>query len=240
MKQTVKLRFAIVGDVILDEYLDGRVDRISPEAPVPVHLVKSRNLEAGGAANAARNVQMAGGHSLLFGVVGQDEAFQQLKEILKEDGVNAEGLVGVNDRITVKKTRITSNNQQLLRVDWEQQTSITTEHQDILFSRLEKAEFDALLISDYGKGTLPKPFVQRLIALSHKKKVPCVIDPKGQDYERYHGADLIKPNKKEALEALGISVDVGSKMSGEELGKALKNKFGFNNVLVTLGPHPTF
>lgn len=225
---------AIVGDVILDEYLDGRVDRISPEAPVPIHLVKKRTLTAGGAANAARNIAKVGGHCKLFGVVGQDEAFEQLKAILKSDEVDTHGLIGVSDRITVKKSRITSNHHQLIRIDWEQQTSITQEHQDILFEKLLNVKFDALIISDYGKGTLPRPFVQRLIQLSKERKVPCLIDPKGQDYSRYKGADLIKPNRKEAHEALGLSMDIP--LSGGDLGEQLQKQFEFKNVLVTLGP----
>ena len=162
------IKVAIVGDVILDEYLDGLVGRISPEAPVPVHLVKERKLTAGGAANDARNVKKAGGECILFSICGSDEAYKQLKDILSKDGIDSSGLISVTDRPTVKKTRITSNNQQLLRVDWEKVHPITIEQQNSLFDKIESSDFDALLISDYAKGTLPKVFLQKLIGLSRE------------------------------------------------------------------------
>src|SRR5262245_8026097 len=131
------VRVAVLGDVILDEYLDGQVSRISPEAPVPVHLVTKTFHTPGGAGNAARNVKLAGGDALLFAVVGQDESGRQLKELLARDKVDTTFLLAVPDRPTVRKTRITASSQhQIVRVDWEQVHSIDQETQDKLLKGL--------------------------------------------------------------------------------------------------------
>src|SRR6476620_8742007 len=114
---SLELRIAVVGDMILDEYLDGSVNRISPEAPVPVHLVRDTTLTSGGAANVARNVQLAGGNSLMIGVCGADPAALQLKEILMRDDINIDGIQTDKSRPTIRKTRVTANHQQLIRID---------------------------------------------------------------------------------------------------------------------------
>jgi D-beta-D-heptose 7-phosphate kinase/D-beta-D-heptose 1-phosphate adenosyltransferase len=228
------VKIAVVGDVILDEYLDGTVSRISPEAPVPVHRVTQSMRTAGGAANAARNIRHAGGEALLFSVTGHDEGATQLFEILAADGISTAGILQDLDRPTIKKTRITASHQQLLRIDWERVHPIHESLQEALFDQLKAQTFDGLLISDYGKGTLPTPFVRRLIALANERKVPCVIDPKGKDFSRYMGSDLITPNTKEAVEALGLDAE-DRPWTGEDLGRRLQDKFGLRNILVTMG-----
>lgn len=229
-----KVRIAVVGDIILDEYLDGSVSRISPEAPVPVHRVTQTTRTAGGAANAARNIHHAGAEALLFSVAGQDEGAAQLFEILAADGISTGGIIHDSARPTIKKTRITASHQQLLRIDWERVHPIDEAIQDALFDRINSSEFDGLLISDYGKGTLPTVFVRRLIALANERKVPCVVDPKGKDFTRYAGSDLITPNTKEAVEALGLDLE-DRPWTGEDLGRRLQDKYGLRNILVTMG-----
>src|SRR5687768_2551979 len=144
------IRVAVVGDVILDEYLDGQVNRISPEAPVPVHLVTKTIHGAGGAANAARNIKLAGGDACLLSVWGDDEAARQLKRLLEKDKIPTHYIKTVHDRPTVRKTRITSSSHQLVRVDWERVHPIGEEAQEAIFKSLSELEFEALLISDYG------------------------------------------------------------------------------------------
>ena len=227
------INIAVVGDIILDEYLDGRVDRISPEAPVPVHLVKNRTYTPGGAANAARNIKLAGGNATLFSVAGKDEAFDLLKKVYEEEGMNTDGILTVEDRPTIRKTRITTNAQQLVRIDWERVSPITSEQQSLLYNRMVDSDFDAILVSDYGKGALPNEFIKKIIELGHSRKVPIIIDPKGTDFDKYYGATLIKPNHKEACEALGLDPTV--ERDGEELARGLCEKFNFATALVTLG-----
>lgn len=228
------LRVAVVGDVILDEYLEGQVNRISPEAPVPVHLVSKSIHGAGGAANAARNIKLAGGEPLLFSVLGNDEAGKNLKDLLKKDRIDVSHLVAVSDRPTIRKTRITSASHQLVRVDWERVHPIDQETQQKLLGDLESLEFDALLISDYGKGALPISMLSNLLALAKARGVPAVVDPKGRDFSKYLHASLITPNRKEACDALNL--DPSGDHSGEELGRRLQRTFGLQNVLVTMGP----
>jgi D-beta-D-heptose 7-phosphate kinase/D-beta-D-heptose 1-phosphate adenosyltransferase len=227
-------RIAVLGDVILDEYLEGQVNRISPEAPVPVHLVTNSFFVPGGGANAARNVQGAGGHALVFGAIGQDEAGRRLCEIMRNDGIDASHVVAVDDRPTVRKTRITASNHQLVRVDWERVHPIGLATQEDLIGRLRGSRFDALLISDYGKGTLPINLLSQAIGLATERGVPVVVDPKGRDYGKYLHATLVTPNRKEACDALGLDPLDG--IAGDELGRRLQRVFGLRNILVTLGP----
>jgi len=222
---------AVVGDLILDEYLDGSVDRISPEAPVPVHLVKNTSHTAGGAANAARNIRLAGGQALLFSVTGHDESYKTLCNILTDDGMSCDGILAVSDRTTIRKTRITSNSHQIVRIDWERVVPITEEQQDQLLDKMKKVAFDGLLVSDYGKGALPERFVKKAIELAQVRGVPIVVDPKGKDFSRYQGASVVTPNLKEASEALELSA---SSSDGEVLGRALQRKFNLGDILVTM------
>jgi len=227
------LRIAVIGDVILDEYLEGQVHRISPEAPVPVHLVTKTVHGAGGAANAARNIKFAGGDVMLLSVTGNDEAGRQLKVLLQKDLIDTSYLQTVQDRPTIRKTRVTSGSHQMMRIDWERIHPIDTQVQERILNGLNSIEFDALLISDYGKGVLPTALISSLLHLAKDRGVPAVVDPKGRDFSRYLHATLITPNRKEACDALGL--DPADECSGEELGRRLQQVFGLQNVLVTMG-----
>lgn len=228
------IRVAVIGDVILDEYLDGQVNRISPEAPVPVHLVKSTVHGAGGAANAARNIKLAGGEVYLLSVLGDDEAARQLKALLAKDGIATDHMVTVDDRPTIRKTRITANSHQVVRIDWERVHPISQAAQEQLLKNLRGLQFDALLVSDYAKGTMTHNLLSNALELAIERGVPSAVDPKGRDFGKYLRATLVKPNRKEAIDALGL--DPSGDYTGEELGRKLQRAFGIKNVLVTLGP----
>ena len=233
LKGKKKLQIAVIGDVILDEYLDGHVNRISPEAPVPVHLVTRTLHGAGGAGNAARNIKLAGGEVHLLSITGEDEAGRHLRDLLKRDKINVSGLFACKDRPTIRKTRIRSSNQQIVRIDWELAQSIPSEAQERILRHLQDLSYDALLISDYGKGALPTDLLTQLIADAVARGVPVAVDPKGRDYEKYLHATLLTPNRKEACDALGL--DPTCALSGAELGRRLQQTFGLRNILVTLG-----
>ena len=224
----------VVGDVILDEYLEGEVNRISPEAPVPVHLVTATSHSAGGAANAARNIRLAGGDVVLLSVVGDDPAATDLLTLLNSDEIDTKYIQVSSDRPTTRKMRVTSASHQMLRIDWERVHPISNAEQNRLFQSFEQIEADALLISDYSKGLLPPFLVQRLLESAATRGIPSVVDPKGRDFAKYRGATILTPNRKEACDALGF--DPSEKISGEELGRRLQKQFGLKNVLVTLGP----
>ncbi len=235
IKTKKSLSVAVIGDLILDEYLEGHVERISPEAPVPIHRVNKAFVRAGGAANSALNVQGVGVLAKIFGVVGNDEEAKKLKQIFTSQGVNVEGLVTNFNKHTIKKTRIVAANQQMLRVDWESPQEHDRQDQELLFEKLKAQTFDAILISDYGKGVLAKDLLEKIFKLAKERQVKVVVDPKGRDFARYVGCDLITPNKKEALLALDKTEEEGRSLAAEQIGIALQEKFGLKDVLLTMG-----
>ena len=224
----------VMGDVMLDECLDGEVTRISPEAPVPVHHVLERRQMAGGAANAARNVHLAGGQVHLCAVIGDDEVGMQLLRALQLDGIDSTHLIRAAQRETIRKTRIYAQNQQMLRVDHEHIQMLSAAEQECLYATAVRLAFDVLLISDYGKGTLPPKLITRLIALARGRGSKVVIDPHGCDFHLYADADLITPNLHEARRALDASM--AQENDGTQLGRALQQRYPrLRDVLVTMG-----
>ena len=227
------VRIAVIGDVILDEYWQGNVNRISPEAPVPIHHVQHVSHHPGGAANTALNIQKVGGHAFLFGTWGVDEAANILEKILQTEGISCQGILQVASRPTARKTRITSGPQQMLRIDREQPFPLEVVFQSRILQQLKETEWDAFLLSDYGKGALPYHFVRQLVELAQQRKIPVIVDPKGKDFDRYQGCTLVTPNIKESCVALGL--DEEGAYTGEFLGRELQKKFGLHDVLVTMG-----
>ncbi|HEY9269892.1 D-glycero-beta-D-manno-heptose-7-phosphate kinase [Achromobacter sp.] len=193
-------RVLVVGDVMLDRYWFGEVERISPEAPVPVVRVARREDRLGGAANVARNVAALGGQVTLVGVLGQDEAGDSVRRLSAEAGIQVE-LVADPSLHTTLKMRVLGRQQQLLRVDFEQHPAqAALDNVDAAFAR-HLANHDIVVLSDYAKGVLAR--VESLIALARSAGVPVLVDPKGHDYARYRGATLVTPNRSEMQEAVG-------------------------------------
>ncbi|MGB3433780.1 D-glycero-beta-D-manno-heptose-7-phosphate kinase [Achromobacter sp.] len=193
-------RVLVVGDVMLDRYWFGEVERISPEAPVPVVRVARREDRLGGAANVARNVAALGGHVTLVGVLGEDEAGDSVRRLSAEAGIQVE-LVADPTLHTTLKMRVLGRQQQLLRVDFEQHPAqAALDNVDAAFAR-HLANHDIVVLSDYAKGVLAR--VESLIALARNAGVPVLVDPKGHDYARYRGATLVTPNRSEMQEAVG-------------------------------------
>lgn len=194
-------RILVVGDVMLDRYWFGEVERISPEAPVPIVRVARREDRLGGAANVARNVTALGAQATLLGVVGQDEAAERVRVLLAEADITDHLVSDPKGMDTTLKMRVLGRQQQLLRVDFEQRPA-----PDAL-DRLEQTlagllcDHDLLVLSDYAKGALSR--VERLITLARARGVPVLVDPKGPRYTRYRGATLVTPNRLEMQEAAG-------------------------------------
>jgi len=221
------IRLAIVGDLILDEYLLGTPERISPEAPVPVTRLESKDYRLGGAANVAANARALGAEVSLFGLVGEDVQGQILLGMLEEIGVLRQGVLVDLHRSTTLKSRVVAlpTRQQLIRLDREEVKGLSPKQREELVARVrDSGPFHAILVSDYSKGVVVPGLVEKL-----KRDLPGVsllVDPKGQDFSLYKGADLVKPNRKEAL-SLAASIDEGA-------GKIF-SIVGCDWVLVTLG-----
>jgi rfaE bifunctional protein kinase chain/domain len=195
-----RTRVLVVGDVMLDRYWFGDVSRISPEAPVPVVLVKRTDERPGGAANVARNITALGGGATLLSVVGNDEAGDALERLLKAENVQA-SLHRDPELSTTVKLRVIGQQQQLLRIDFERAPS-----HEVLAAKLDDFErlvdqADAVVLSDYGKGGLAH--VARMIEAARRHGKPVLVDPKGSEYERYRGATLLTPNRSEFREVAG-------------------------------------
>ena len=222
-----RCRVLVVGDVMLDRYWFGAVERISPEAPVPVVRVASEQERVGGAANVALNVKTVGGSVTLLSMVGQDEPATRLRQLLEQHGVNT--VLGQDPGMqTIVKLRVIGRNQQLLRVDFEREPD-----HEILAQMLgdyEKAlgEHDVVLFSDYGKGGLAH--IPRMIEMARAAGKPVLVDPKGSDYARYAGATVITPNRAELMQVIGSWQDEADLVRKAE---ALRVKLNLQALLLT-------
>lgn len=219
---------------MLDHYILGDCSRVSPEAPVQVVEVKKEQNRLGGACNVAHNLIALGAEVELCGVVGKDRAGESLLKSAKELGVGVELVYEDAQRQTTQKSRILVSNQQILRVDRENRENLSSEVLERMFGLVEKkiAEFDGVILSDYGKGVLSEEMTQRLIALANKHDKIILCDPKGSDYSKYKNATLLTPNKKEAKEATGIEIDNPEKLLLAL--QALSSKCNLTYSLITL------
>ncbi|MEZ5018134.1 MAG: bifunctional ADP-heptose synthase [Flavipsychrobacter sp.] len=233
-----QLHVVVVGDVMLDNYWVGDVDRISPEAPVPVIRLKTRESRLGGAANVAVNCKALGARVTLASIVGNDHEGNQLKELAKEAGVGTELLVKSKDRITTSKTRIISRSQQIVRLDDEQTNDISTEEEHpflekvLKFLQIEKP--DVLIFEDYNKGILKPNVIERIT--SHCKEIGTItsVDPKKNHFLDYKSVDIFKPNLKEVREGLNIRLDKVDVSGMDEVHQKLKGILGHQVTFVTL------
>ena len=196
------LRTLVVGDTMLDRYWVGDVNRISPEAPVPVVNVADVKECAGGAGNVAANIASLGARCELLSFVGDDDAGRRLSEILARAGVDRHLHIDTRGR-TTEKLRIVSRNQQLLRADFESRPSAELLEQSVADFRAISRDVDSVVISDYGKGGLAH--IEEMIEAAKERQVPVIVDPKGTDYARYRGATLVTPNRDEFALATGVS-----------------------------------
>jgi D-glycero-beta-D-manno-heptose-7-phosphate kinase len=196
----------IIGDVMLDAYLFGKVDRISPEAPVPVVSVIRRDNRPGGAANVALNIKSLGATPWLCSVIGDDDKATQFLDIMKSLDLPVEGLIRDNSRLTTTKFRIIGNNMQMLRVDEESTNEISSGISAQLFERIAQimnsVNIDCIVFQDYDKGVISKQLIEQTVGLAREKNIPVAVDPKRKHFHDYHHVTLFKPNLKEFLEGM--------------------------------------
>ena len=229
-------RAVVVGDVMLDRYVYGSVERISPEAPIPVLAIDREVAMPGGAGNVARNLAALGAHTIFGAAIGRDQAATELERLFADDhSIQVHLAVDATRRTTVK-TRFVGAHQQLLRTDSEQRAPMTDSTRRNLLERMGDlaSGYDVMVLSDYGKGVLEGGFASRLIGLAKAAGKQVVIDPKGRDYAPYRGADVLTPNGPELAEATGMPAREDADV--EKAARKLIEQFGLGAVLATRGP----
>lgn len=247
-----KANILILGDVILDEYIAGSVDRISPEAPVPVVWADTHTFIPGGAANVASNTRSFGAEICLVGVIGRDKNADILLSELKKRKITTSGIFTDPHRHTTVKTRIVAGHQQVVRVDWEHTDSLPQKLNDgiVKFVKRNIGDFDAVIIEDYGKGVINMSLLEEIIALSRSRKKIITVDPKEEHFQYYRGATSITPNRKELENAIrNLRIKDTSNRFKFNTDKLFTDKdvdsaareilkyLGLESLLVTLGEH---
>lgn len=203
-KQTIM----IIGDVMLDVYMNGKVERISPEAPVPIVSVTETFSRLGGAANVAQNLKGLGAKPILCSVIGNDEKSNKLLSLMSEQNMTTSGIVKSDERITTRKVRIISNNAQMLRVDTENTFDLTEKEHNLLMTVVKdiinNEKIDGIILQDYNKGVLTENIIKEVVAIANEKNIPVGVDPKKKNFLSYKNVTFFKPNLKELREGLGI------------------------------------
>jgi rfaE bifunctional protein kinase chain/domain len=228
----------VIGDVMLDQFLIGRVSRISPEAPVPIVQFEREENRIGGAANVAHNVVALGGHAELVGLVGRDKAASTLREALGESGLKTDGLVEVAARPTTTKVRIvTDRHQQVARVDYEQDGEAADRTEDALVERASAlaARAGAIVVSDYLKGCVTRRLVSELVRIARSRRVPLLVDPKIPHLDYYSGTSLVTPNHNEAEVATHTRIRTDDEAAAA--ARRFRERAGCEGVLITRGEH---
>ncbi len=234
-KNFIGKRIAVVGDMMLDCYFWGVVRRVSPEAPVPVVEIDNEFYRFGGAANVALNIIKLGGVPVPVGVIGFDNYGTIFTSLIKESGIEHEGILIDESRPTTAKTRVIAQNQHVVRIDKESKYYIDPQVREELYLYLEDQikNLDALILQDYNKGVLTPDLIEKIINLAKKHKVIITVDPKFHNFFKYKDVTVFKPNRKEAEDVLGIKIKTSEDVSaaGEELMKRLNPEY----LLLTLG-----
>jgi D-beta-D-heptose 7-phosphate kinase/D-beta-D-heptose 1-phosphate adenosyltransferase len=227
-------RILVIGDLMIDHYLWGGCERISPEAPVQVVDISRETTVLGGAGNVINNLVALGATVCVAGVIGNDDSGEELREMLKKIGVSDEGLVVQEARKTSKKSRIVASNQQILRYDRESKESISNDSMEavVAYAASVMDTCDVVILSDYGKGVITESLAQGIIQSAHELGKKVLVDPKGKDYTKYRGAYLLTPNKKEASEATGIAIKDESSLRAALL--QLKERCDLECSMITL------
>jgi rfaE bifunctional protein kinase chain/domain len=238
-----KRKVLVLGDVMVDAYLEGNVNRISPEAPVPIVSFTAREERLGGAANVALNLISLGAEVSMCSVIGDDENAKTMLGLMSKRNIASNGIVNSKTRMTTVKTRVIGNQQQLLRVDEEQTNDISPQEEDLLISSVEevlKEGCDAIIFEDYNKGVLTEKVITEVIALSKEYNVPTTVDPKLKNFLAYKGVTLFKPNLKELKEGLNRSFDVKDSSMFEGAVDELLSLIHAKMLFVTMSEHGVF
>jgi rfaE bifunctional protein kinase chain/domain len=234
----------IIGDVMIDSYIWGKVDRISPEAPVPVVRVTKKEDRLGGAANVALNIQSLGATPLICAIVGDDYDGENFLSLLKSQGLSDQGILKIGTRPTTVKTRIIAHNQQIVRVDAETESNLNESDSALVFEKIKQIisghKIDAIIFEDYDKGLITENLISQTVNLAQSKGIITVIDPKKRNFNSYKGVDLFKPNLKELKEGLKIDLDPKNIEQVKKAVEDLKTLLGAKSVMLTLSENGVY
>ena len=232
------LKIMIIGDVMVDSYLWGKVERISAEAPIPIVSLRKRENRMGGAANVAMNIKSMGAKPILCSVIGADEKGNQFLELLKKEKIEDTGIVRSNRRITTTKFRIFGNSFQMLRVDEEVENDLADKDFQTLLrvidQIIEKEKIDCIVFQDYDKGVITPRLIREIVERAVKNGIPTTVDPKKKNFEAYHGVTLFKPNLKELKEGIKAEKEFYNREIIIKEAQALRERLDVRYILTTL------
>ena len=238
------LRVMVIGDVMVDAYIFGKVERISPEAPVPVVTVEKRMNRLGGAANVALNLKSLGAEAVLCSVIGNDQKGIEFRQLLAAENISGEAVLASKERITTTKFRVFGNKSQMLRVDEEVTDDLSVPDQSGLLGKiieiLETSGIHAIIFQDYNKGVLTAELIEQVIARARLKNIPVAVDPKMKNFLQYKGATLFKPNLKELREGLSRDINSNDIRSLEEAASHLHQLLDIEIIMTTLSEKGVF
>lgn len=240
-----KLCVLVIGDVMLDQYIWGKVDRISPEAPIPIVSVLHREERLGGAANVALNLKTLGANPIIASVIGQDIKGVRFKELCQENNINTSGILETSKRPTTTKTRVIGHSQHLLRVDEETDMPLQAEDENLFMQKIlkiiEQNKVDAIVFEDYDKGAITANIINFVSQLAKISNIPIAVDPKHRNFLHYKNCNLFKPNLKEL--SIGLKSDIDKKNLIPQVGEMCKkfmNTQGHKIMMVTLSEQGIF
>ena len=237
-------KIGVVGDIMLDTYWWGSVDRISPEAPVPIVSLQRKETRVGGAANVALNLRALGAPTTLFAVVGMDAEAKELNTLLKAEGINTEYVHSSASRVTTNKVRIMGRNQQMMRLDHENTHDINEAESkallDNFYAYVEKEQPALIILEDYNKGVLTKEIIEAVITYCNQKGIPTAVDPKQKNFLAYKNCTLFKPNLKEVKEGLRMEIPTLDIAHMHQVHQALQAALHHTISFITLSEHGVF
>jgi rfaE bifunctional protein kinase chain/domain len=237
-------KIGVVGDIMLDTYWWGSVDRISPEAPVPIVSLQRKETRVGGAANVALNLRALGATTTLFAIVGTDAEANELNALLKAEGIDTRYIHSSASRVTTNKMRIMGRNQQMMRLDHENTHDINEAESkailDHFYAYVEKEQPALIILEDYNKGVLTPEIIQSIIAFCNQKGIPTAVDPKQKNFLAYQNCTLFKPNLKEVKEGLKMEIPRVDLANMHQVHQALKAALNHTISFITLSEHGVF
>jgi rfaE bifunctional protein kinase chain/domain len=237
-----KLKVLIIGDVMIDSYIWGKVNRISPEAPVPVVNVKTTEKRLGGAANVALNIKALGATPILCSVVGDDAESQTFQELISDKYITGKGIIRSEERVTTIKHRVLAGSQHILRIDAEMDNPISQTDSERLLEKIRELlpEVDVVIFEDYDKGVLTPEVIEETIALCKQQNIPTVVDPKKRNFLAYEGCSLFKPNLKELKEGLKLDFPNNTISDVKSAARQLRNLMNVDAALITLSENGVY
>lgn len=238
------IKVAVIGDVMLDIYCWGKVDRISPEAPVPIVALDHREIRIGGAGNVALNTAALGASTFVFSVIGQDEEGRELKDLMRRSNIYVDHIIASSKRITTNKTRVICRNQQMMRLDAELVKDLDEELENELIAQfrsfVDLHQPQVVILEDYNKGVLTERVISTVISICREKNIITTVDPKRKNFFAYKGATIFKPNLKEVKEALNLLLEEISEDALNNIHLQLQQTLRHEYSLVTLSEHGMF